>query len=123
MAEDIKSARSSLFLSAGWLQKKACETVIPLLEDACGRGVKVKMQVPGSAGERDEALREILGKFKELGIEVRCSTQKPAQALVCDGSLVWFGGISPLAFPAKDDCSIRIVNAELAAELEGDNEL
>ncbi len=122
MAEDIKSARSSLFLSAGWLQKKACETVIPLLEDACGRGVKVKMQVPGSAGERDEALREILGKFKELGIEVRCSAQKPAQTLVCDGSLVWFGGISPLAFPARDDCSIRIVNAELAAELEGDNE-
>jgi hypothetical protein len=50
---------------------------------------------------------------------VICSSQKPAHALVCDGSLVWFGGISPLAFPEKDDCSIRLANAELAAELEG----
>lgn len=119
LAEDIRSARSSLFLSAGWLQKKACESALPLLEDAIGRGVKVTVKVPSPQGDGDE----ILGQFRRLGIKVKCSAEKPVQALVCDGSLVWFGGISPLAYPERDDCSIRLINAELAAELEGDGEL
>ena len=118
LAEDIRSARSSLFLSAGWLQKKACESALPLLEDAIGRGVKVTVKVPSPQGDGDE----ILGQFRRLGIKVKCSVEKPVQALVCDGSLVWFGGISPLAYPERDDCSIRLINAELAAELEGDGE-
>lgn len=118
MTEDIKSARSSLFLSAGWLQKKACEAVLSLLEDAISRGVKVTVKVPSLKDDADE----ILEQFRKLGTKVRCSSEKPAQALVCDGSLVWFGGISPLAYPERDDCSIRLVNAELAAELEGDGE-
>lgn len=118
VAEDIKSARMSLFLSAGWLQKKACESVLPLLEDAISRGVKVTVKVPSPKDDTDEILKQ----FRKLGIKVRCSSEKPAQALVCDSSLVWFGGISPLAYPERDDCSIRLVNAELAAELEGDNE-
>lgn len=118
LAEDIRSARSSLFLSAGWLQKKACESALPLLEDAIGRGVKVTVKVPSPQGDGDE----ILGQFRRLGIKVKCSAEKPVQALVCDGSLVWFGGISPLAYPERDDCSMRLINAELAAELEGDGE-
>lgn len=115
MAEDIGSAKSSLFLSAGWLQEKACKTALPLLEDACSRGVKVTVKVPSPQDDGEG----ILGQFRNLGIEVRYSHKKPAQALVCDGSLVWFGGISPLVFPSRDDCSIRFINAELAAELEG----
>lgn len=118
LTEDIRSAKSSLFLSAGWLQKKACESALPLLEDAIGRGVKVTVKVPSPQGDGDE----ILGQFRRLGIKVKCSAEKPVQALVCDGSLVWFGGISPLAYPERDDCSIRLINAELAAELEGDGE-
>ncbi len=116
MAEDIGAARSSLFIASGWLQKKACTALYPLLEDARHRGVKVSVQVSEAAAESNG---DILERFRTLGIGVICSSQKPAHALVCDGSLVWFGGISPLAFPEKDDCSIRLTNAELAAELEG----
>lgn len=38
---------------------------------------------------------------------------------VQDGGIARLAGITPLAFPEKDDCSIHLSNAELAAELEG----
>lgn len=37
--------------------------------------------------------------------------------VVIDGSLVWCGDAAPLAYPRRDDCTLRFVSREVAAEL------
>lgn len=37
---------------------------------------------------------------------------------VIDDALIWYGSLPLLAFPKSDDCSLRLHDAELAAELK-----
>ena len=60
-----------------------------------------------------------LDELERAGCLVMRGYDRVSNAAVFDGSLVWFGGIPPLAFAHADDCSVRIVNRELAVELVG----
>jgi hypothetical protein len=42
---------------------------------------------------------------------------EPLDVVVIDGSLVWCGDVAPLAYPRRNDCSLRFVSREAAAEL------
>ena len=54
----------------------------------------------------------------DLGCEVRlASGGEPLDVVVMDGSLVWCGDVAPLAYPRRDDCALRFVSREVAAEL------
>jgi hypothetical protein len=113
----VESARSEMALISAWVVPKAVGTIAPALLAEVGRGVSVTVV----ARTRDDAVDvdACLDELEEAGCKVRRGKDRVPNAAVLDGSLVWFGGIPPLAFAHADDCSVRIVNRELAAELEG----
>ena len=104
-------------LVSGWVVPKAVGAIAPVLLAAVGRGVSVTVvaRVREGAGDVDACLDEL----ERAGCLVMRGYDRVSNAAVFDGSLVWFGGIPPLAFAHADDCSVRIVNRELAVELEG----
>lgn len=63
--------------------------------------------------------RTALDLLASLGCSIEYLEARPVSYLVIDRELVWFGSIPPLAFPQKDDCSVRFRNAEVAHELAG----
>ena len=117
LRRDVESARSEITLVSGWVVPKAVGAIAPVLLAAVGRGVSVTVvaRVREGAGDVDACLDEL----ERAGCLVMRDYDRVPNAAVFDGSLVWFGGIPPLAFAYADDCSVRIVNSELAAELEG----
>ena len=117
LRRDVESVRSEIALISAWVVPKAVGTIAPALLAAVGRGVSVTVV----ARTRDDAVDvdACLDELEEAGCKVRRGKDRVPNAAVLDGSLVWFGGIPPLAFAHADDCSVRIVNRELAAELEG----
>ena len=117
LRRDVESARSEITLVSAWTVPKAVGTIAPALLAAIGRGVRVAVvaRTRDDAGDVDACLDEL----EAAGCKVRRGKGRVPNAAVFDGSLVWFGGIPPLAFAHADDCSVRIVNRELAVELEG----
>lgn len=117
LRHDVENAKSDILLVSGWVVPKAVGAIAPVLLAAVGRGVSVTVvaRVREGAGDVDACLDEL----ERAGCLVMRDYDRVPNAAVFDGSLVWFGGIPPLAFAYADDCSVRIVNRELAAELEG----
>jgi hypothetical protein len=117
LRRDVESARSEITLVSAWVVSKAVGAIAPALLAAVGRGVSVTVvaRARDDAGDVDACLDEL----EVAGCKVRRGKDRVPNAAVFDGSLVWFGGIPSLAFAHADDCSVRIVNRELAAELEG----
>lgn len=87
----------------------------PALREALARGIEVSVVV--SAKEGADGVQACLARLEQMGCKVARTPGKLVNAAVFDEELVWFGGIPPLAFAHSDDCSIRIVNCELAGEL------
>lgn len=114
---DIQKARAKVVLFSAWVASKAVDVMEPVLRDALARGVEVLVMAP--AKEESDGVQACLSRLQLMGCRVTRTAGKLVNAAVFDGELVWFGGIPPLAFGHSDDCSVRIVNRELAGELIG----
>ena len=66
-------------------------------------------------GSRDIAAAALL---EEAGVEATWFEDGPTRLAIIDDALIWYGSLALLAFPESDDCSLRLHDAELAAELK-----
>ena len=82
------------------------------LSDAITRGLRVSCTLVGRPAP------EIAGVFEKMGATV-CAADSTAHAglAVFDEETVWYGTLPLLAFPRKDDCSIRFKSPEAAYDL------
>ena len=80
--------------------------------------VESKQRERRHGGNQDSAGVQVLAALRDLGCEVRLANGgEPLDVVVIDGSLVWCGDTAPLAYPRRDDCALRFVSREVAAEL------
>lgn len=117
LVEEIEEAKTSVLLSSGWVSVSALHLLLPVLEAALKRSIALVLCVPASC-KKDSECTEALRGLEKLGAKVSITERRPQNAVVADHRIVWFGSLPALAFPARDDASIRIANAELAQELE-----
>lgn len=117
LAQEIETAGTSLLLSSGWVSAPALRLLLPSLEKALARSISLVLCVPASC-MKDSECTEAFCSLEKLGTKVLYSDRRPQNAAVVDHRIVWFGSLPTLAFPAREDASIRIVNMELAQELE-----
>ena len=75
------------------------------------RGISIEIII--ASNPRDDAK----AVFAEMGIDYSVKTEGRLCAAVIDEETVWYGTIPLLAFPKKEDCSIRFKSNEVAAEL------
>ena len=75
------------------------------------RGISIEIIVASTPRDDVRAI------FAEMGIDYSVKTEGRLCAAVIDEETVWYGTIPLLAFPKKEDCSIRFKSSEVAAEL------
>ena len=89
------------------------------MSDAISRGVSVDVFL---RLRRDAKIDSTLESAEKLLSNAGCQVtvrETPLTGLaVLDGKIVWYGTIPLLAHAKADDCSLRIVNAEAAEDLE-----
>lgn len=122
---DLAAAKHSIVMSSPYIMERRVEQVRAVLEDACQRGIEVRIttKTPGSGNPEKPDSSKLPAAIESLashGCTLECHALRPASYLVIDQELVWFGSIPPLAFPKKDDCSVRFHSAEVAHELIGE---
>lgn len=109
---DIDASSRSIRLIAPYASPKACGPVASALGRAVKRGLNITCTVPKEPGD---AVRAMFSAA-EVPLTVDASAAHPGLA-VFDKTIVWYGTLPLLAFPKKDDCSVRFSSPEAANDL------
>lgn len=116
---DIRNAKRSILLRVPYASEAAVKKLLPALRDARERGLEVSVALQkGAASERtDSRDAAVVAMLDQADLQVARPEKGPTRLAIIDDALIWYGSLPLLAFPKPDDCSLRLHDAELAAEL------
>lgn len=107
----IIGAAKSVFIAAPYASAACLAKLTAALTGTTARGIALEIIVASTPCDDARAI------FAEMGIDYSVKTEGRLCAAVIDEETVWYGTIPLLAFPKKEDCSIRFKSSEVAAEL------
>lgn len=111
LINDIIGAAKSVFIAAPYASAVCLAKLTAALTGTTARGIALEIIVASTPCDDARAI------FAEMGIDYSVKTEGRLCAAVIDEETVWYGTIPLLAFPKKEDCSIRFKSSEVAAEL------
>lgn len=111
LINDIIGAAKSVFIAAPYASAACLAKLTAALTGTTARGIALEIIVASTPCDDARAI------FAEMGIDYSVKTEGRLCAAVIDEETVWYGTIPLLAFPKKEDCSIRFKSSEVAAEL------
>ena len=114
---DLTDSSSRVIMSSSWARFARVRAMREALSGAIGRGIAVEVVLREPQRPSTE-WHQVLAALRDLGCAVRIAGGgEPLDVVVIDGSLVWCGDAAPLAYPRRDDCTLRFASREVAAEL------
>ena len=111
LADDIGSASKSIFIAAPYASAACLTKLAAALTNAAARGIALEISIASTPRDDVKAI------FAEMNVDYSIKAEGRLCAAVIDEETVWYGTIPLLAFPKKEDCSIRFKSSEVAAEL------
>lgn len=111
LVEDIVDAAKSIFIAAPYASAACLAKLGDAIKGATARGIALEFFIASTP--REDA-SETLAK---MNVEHAIRAEGRLCAAIIDEETIWYGTIPLLAFPKKEDCSIRFKNSEIAAEL------
>lgn len=111
LVNDIENASKSIFIVAPYASAACLEKLAAALADAATRGIALEISIASTPRDDVKAI------FAEMNVNYLIKAEGRLCASVIDEETVWYGAIPLLAFPKKEDCSIRFKSSEVAAEL------
>ena len=111
LVEDIVGAAKSIFIAALYASAACLAKLGDAIKGATARGIALEFFIASTP--REDA-SETLAK---MNVEHAIRAEGRLCAAIIDEETIWYGTIPLLAFPKKEDCSIRFKNSEIAAEL------
>lgn len=111
LVNDIENASKSIFIAAPYASAACLEKLAAALADAATRGIALEISIASTPRDDVKAI------FAEMNVNYLIKAEGRLCAAVIDEETVWYGTIPLLAFPKKEDCSIRFKSSEVAAEL------
>ncbi len=118
LSADIRGAEKGVRIAAPYASMKVVSLLLPAIRDAVARGVSVRVVVDEPSGTAArERLSAVLSMLREAGCEAVTAGLTATGIAVIDGRVAWYGTLPLLALHREGDCSLRIVSAEVAADL------
>lgn len=112
---DLSSAAREVIISSPYLQKNRVKSLLPLLT-----GVTATVYtalVESYKPEQQSSVAAAINLLEASGVTVVRRPDLTLHLAVIDSSLVWYGDISPLSYPARDADAIRFDSPDIAGEL------
>lgn len=111
LADDIERATKSIFIAAPYASAACLAKLAAVLTGAAARGIALEISIASTPHNDVKAI------FTEMNVDYSIKAEGRLRASVIDEETVWYGTIPLLAFPKKEDRSIRFKSSEVAAEL------
>ena len=114
--QDLADAAQSIVIVSPYLQKGRAERLLPILQEAVSRGVKITIHTRDADTNRADtaAAIELLEKSGANVILHKALQQRYA---ILDESIAWYGNVDFLAFGRRDADTLRFENTDIAGEL------
>lgn len=118
LCADIQGAERSVQIAAPYASAKAVSLLLPAIRNAVVRGVPTRIIVdePSSDSAR-ERLSAVMATLREAGCEAKAVGLNATGIAAIDDRIAWYGTLPLLALPKEGDCSLRVVSAEVAADV------
>ena len=113
---DLVDAAQSIVIVSPYLQKGRIERLLPILQEAASRGVKISIHTRRRDTSRTDSTAAIV-LLEKAGIDVKLYKNLQQRYAILDESIVWYGNVDFLAFGRKDADTLRFENADIAGEL------
>lgn len=110
LIKDIAGATKSAFIAASYASAACLTKLTATLAGAAARGITLEVYVASPPRDDAKAI------FAEMNVDYSVKAKGRLCAAVIDEETVWYGTIPLLAFPKKEDRSIRFKSNEVAAE-------
>ena len=110
LVNDIENASKSIFIAAPYASAACLEKLAAALADAATRGIALEISIASTPRDDVKTI------FAEMNVNYLIKAEGRLCASVIDEETVWYGTIPLLAFPKKEDRSIRFKSNEVAAE-------
>lgn len=116
-ADDLRDCLFHVVIASSWVRLARIKVLQTPFKDAVERGVSISVVLKEPSKPTVE-WHQVVTMLRGLGCQVHAISGAAAlDYAVFDEQLVCFGGVAPLAFPRKGDCSLRLVSREVAAAL------
>ena len=114
--QDLSDAAQSIVIVSPYLQKGHIERLLPILQEAASRDVKITIHTrDADASRADTAVTIAL--LEKSGVDVILHKALQQRYAILDESIVWYGNVDFLAFGRKDTDTLRFENTDIAGEL------
>ena len=107
LADDIASATKSIFIAAPYASAACLAKLAAAVTSAIARGIALEVSIASTPHDDVKAI------FTEMNVDYSIKAEGRLCAAVIDEETVWYGTIPLLAFPKKEDCSIRFKSSEV----------
>ncbi len=118
--QDLSDASQSITIVSPYMHRKRIVKLLPLLQEAVARGVKVEIHTAGDTDAEDsrrQEIADIIAMLRQSDIDAVIHDGLQHRYAVLDESTVWYGNVDLLAFGRKDTEIIRFQNTDIAGEL------
>lgn len=109
---DIREARSTIVISAPFINATLVTRLEASLLDATRRGIAVTCLI-----QKATVAADTLNRLSNCGCCVELGHSGPSCYAIFDQRTIWYGSLPLLAFPKPDDCSLRLTSPEAAHQM------
>lgn len=118
---DLCQSSENVIISAPYANPTTIQALIPDIQNAIARGIEFSIVLKRSKSNTSISLQDsVIAKLLTLGCNVRVADSPLTGIAIFDERISWYGTLPLLAFAKGDDCSLRVVNAEIATDLKNE---
>ena len=117
---DLSDSVNEILLVCPSLNQSRIKVLLPVLEKKIALGISVTVCTQAAESSRPEqraAIRGLIIRLKESGIDVKLQKELLYRYAVIDQHIVWYGNIEYLSYSMKDANALRFESPDTAGEL------
>ena len=118
---DVARTKNKLTITAPFLLKYEVKEFLPLASKLISDGATVQIFVhkPNDV-EKQKKLESSVKLLNEAGVQVNLKENLSQKIAIIDEKILWYGNINFLGYTEAEECAMRIVNTEIASEIESE---
>ena len=119
--KDLMAATSKIIMSVPYLSKYEVQNFILKASSLIAKGVSIKIFICKPKDEsKQKKLDPCVKLLEDAGIQVVQRESFSQRIAIIDEKILWYGSVNFLGFTESEECCMRIVNVQIASEVEGE---
>lgn len=119
--KDIVNAKSKIIITAPYLSKTETLTFVLLTAKKIAESVTIIVYVKKASDEtKNNKLKACIQLLENIGIRVEEKDDLSQKIAIIDEKVLWYGNINYLGYTEMEEFCMRIEDAKIASEIEGE---